>query len=120
MDIRIQSQGFTLTPTIGARVHEQLGKALDRYADKIVSVDAFLKDDAGSKGPDEKTALVRVQLRHRAPVMIETTTRDLYKAIDATARRSRRAVRRAVGRRERHLSGHSRRLRLFSTLAADS
>lgn len=120
MEIRIQSQGFTLTPTIGARVHEKLGDALERFADKIVSIDTYLKDVDGPNGTEGKTALVRVELRHRAPVMIETTTNDLDKAIAATARRSRRAVRRAIGRRERRLSGHSRRLRMFSALARQS
>ncbi len=119
MDIRIQSQGFTLTPTIGARVHEQIGKALDRYADKILSIDTILTDVKSADGADDKTAVVRVQLRHRAPVMIETTTRDLYKAIDATARRSRRAVRRAIGRKEHSLRGYSRRFRMFSAVTAD-
>ena len=119
MDIRIQSQGFTLTPTIGARVHEQLNDALERYADKIISIDTYLKDVDGPNGTDDKTALVRVQLRHRAPVMIETSTDNLDKAIDATARRSRRAVRRAIGRRQRRLRGHSRRLRMFSAVTAD-
>ena len=118
MDIRIESQGFTLTPTIGARVHEQLGNALERYADKIVSIDTILKDVEGPKGADDKTAVVRVQLRHRAPVMIETTTNDLDKAIDTTARRLRRAVRRAIGRRQRRLRGHSRRLRMFSAVTS--
>ena len=119
MDIRIQSQGFTLTPTIGARVHEQIGNALDRYADKIISIDAYLTDTNGTQGAEDKTASVRVQLRHRAPVMIETTTHNLDKAIDATARRSRRAVRRAIGRRQRRLRGHSRRLRMFSAATSE-
>ena len=100
MNVRIQTQGFTVTPPIGARVHERLGQALDRYADEIIDVDVFLKDVNGPKGGDDKQVTVRLHLRHLAPVTISTTHRDLYKAIDVSARRVRRTVRRTVQRKK--------------------
>lgn len=119
MNVRIQSQGFSLTPAIAAWAHEQVGKALDRFAEGIVSADVYLKDINGPKGGDDKQAIVRINLRHRAPVMVETTTGDLYAAITLTARRAQRAVRRALGRRHRLFRSHSRHLRRVQMVSAD-
>ena len=119
MNIRIQSQGFSLTPAIAAWAHEQLGKALDRFAEHVVSADIYLKDINGPKGGDDKQALVRIQLRYQAPVMAETTTGDLYAAISLTARRAQRAVRRALSRRQRLFRSDSRHLRRVQMVSAD-
>jgi len=119
MNIRIQSQGFSLTPAIAAWAHEQVGKALDRYADSVVSTDVYLKDVNGPKGGEDKQALVRIHLRYRAPVMVESTTGDLYAAISLTARRAQRAVRRALSRRQRLFRSDSRQLRRVQMVSAD-
>ena len=57
MNVKLQTQGFALTPGIGSRVHERVDKALDRYSEDIVSVDVFLKDVNGPKGGDELNLL---------------------------------------------------------------
>jgi len=101
MHVRIQTQGFALTPAIGARVHDQMQNTISRYSDEIIGVDVFLKDLNGPKGGHDKQAIVRLHLRHNAPVAVSTTYDDLYKAIDASARRARRTVRRSVKRRRR-------------------
>ena len=119
MNIRIQSQGFTLTPAIAAWAHEQVGKGLDRYSENVVSTDIYLKDINGPKGGDDKQALVKIHLRHRAPVMVETTTGDIYAAISVTARRAQRAVRRALRRRRRLFRADSRPLRRVQMVSAD-
>lgn len=98
MDVRIQTQGFSLTPPIGARVHKQLRQTLRRYADDIISVDVYLKDLNGPKGGEDMQAGIRLQLRYRAPITVLTTHSDLYKAIDLSARRARRTVRRSVSK----------------------
>lgn len=100
MNVRIQTQGFTVTPPIGARVHERFGHALDRYADELIDIDVFLKDVNGPKGGDDKQVTVRLRIRHLAPFTISTTHHDLYKAIDASARRARRMVRRTVQKKK--------------------
>jgi len=98
MKVRIQTQGFTLTPPIAARVHQQINGTLKRYADEIIAVDVFLKDLNGPKGGEDKQAGIRLQLRYLAPVTVISVHDDLYKAIDRSARRSRRAVRRSTTR----------------------
>ncbi len=100
MKVRIQSQGFELTPAISARVHKRLGGLLSRYGDEVISVDAYLKDLNGPKGGYDKQAIVRVHLRHLAPVSISTTHTDLYKAIDVSVKRMLRSVRRTVTRKK--------------------
>ncbi len=119
MDTRVQAVGFSLTPAIAAWAHEQVGRALDRFDEKITSVDVYLKDVNGPKGGHDKQALIRVQLRHRAPVMIETTHNDMYAAIDLSARRVKRAVRRTLGRKQQYFRGGSRRLRMIQALSGE-
>ena len=100
MNVRIQTQGFEVTPPIGARVHERFGQALDRYADELIDIDVFLKDVNGPKGGNDKQVIARLHIRHLAPVTISTTHSDLYQAIDVSARRARRTVRRAVQKKQ--------------------
>ena len=108
MQIRVETQGFTITPPIGARTHQQVGHALQRYAEHVMGVDVYLKDTNGPKGGEDKQVYVRVSLKHRAPVVITTTHGDLYRGIDLAAKRVRRAVRRSLGR-SRLLVRHARR-----------
>ena len=119
MDTRIQTQGFSLTPAIAAWAHEQIDRSLERFRDDITAVDVFLTDINGPKGGPDKQVLVRVLIKHRAPVMIETTDVDLYAAIDLSARRARRAVQRTLGRqrlRMRRRMRSSRQLRMAQAL----
>lgn len=99
MNVHIQTQGFSLTPAISARVRDRLHKTMERYVDDIMSIDVFLKDLNGPKGGEDKTAVIRVRIRHLAPIAVTTTRSDLYKAIDESARRARRSVRRIVRRK---------------------
>lgn len=98
MKVRIQSQGFALTPTISAHAHKRLDALLNRYDEEVISVDVYLKDLNGPKGGYDKQAIMRVQLRHLPPVSISTTRTDLYKSIDVSVRRLLRSVRRTVTR----------------------
>ena len=118
MNIRIQTQSFTLTPAIAARVHEKLSHAHERFAEDIVAVDVYLKDINGPKGGDDKQALVRVQLRGAATVLSETVHGDMYAAIDLSAKRSKRAVRRLLKKKQRVVRGDSRRVRYVQTMTA--
>lgn len=98
MRVRIQSQGFDLTPAIAARVNKKLERMLSRFGDELISIDVFLKDLNGPKGGYDKQAIVRVEMRHRAPISISSTKTDLYRAIDACTRRCMRSVRRTISR----------------------
>ena len=98
MNVKIQTQGFELTPAIAAQVHERVSETLRRYADEIIAVDVYLKDLNGPKGGEDKQAGIRVQLRYLAPITVTSVDDDLYKAIRRSAKRSRRAVRRSSGK----------------------
>jgi ribosome-associated translation inhibitor RaiA len=98
MNVTIQTQGFDITPPIGARVHRQVNKLLQTYAEDIVSVEVYLRDLNGPKGGPDKQVGIRIHVRHLPPQMVMTTEADLYKAIDRSAARAGRAVERAIGR----------------------
>jgi ribosome-associated translation inhibitor RaiA len=98
MNVKIQTQGFGLTPAIAAQVHKQVSGTLERYANDIIAVDVYLKDLNGPKGGEDKQAGIRVQLRHLAPITVISIDDDLYKAIGRSAKRTRRAVRRSASK----------------------
>ena len=99
MRVRIQAQGFDLTPAIAARINERVDRMLSRFAEELISVDVYLKDLNGPRGGHDKQVIIRTQVRHLSPVSVSTTHEDLYKAINVGARRCMRAVRRAIGRK---------------------
>ena len=119
MQIRIQTQGFDLTPAIAAWTHERVAGALERFAHEVSSVDVYLKDINGPRGGDDKLALVRVQSRAAAPVFVESTHSDLYAAIDRSSQRVKRSFRRMLKRRHRLALNGSRRLRRIDAIMAE-
>ena len=98
MTVRIHSQGFDLTPAIAARVNRRLDSMQSRFADDLMGIDVYLKDLNGPKGGYDKQAIIRVQLRHRAPLSISATEPDLYTAIDGCVRRCTRSIGRTLER----------------------
>ena len=96
MNIRINSQGFTLTTAIADNVYEKLAWAFRRFAEEIVAVDVYLKDVNGPRGGADKQASVRVQLRNRNTVFVDSVRDNLYAAIGDASRRTKRAVKRSI------------------------
>lgn len=96
IDLTVQVQGFPMTLAISAWTESTVEVALERYAAEIVSVDTYLRDLNGPKSGEDKSALIRVKLKGRPPVIVETTSDDLYTAIDRSARRIREAVKRSI------------------------
>lgn len=117
MNIRIQTQGFTLTPAIAAWTHDRLSRSLQRYSEDITSIDVYLKDINGPKGGQDKQALVRVQLRSGSPVFVETPHADMYAAIDLSSRRVQRTVRRLFKKKLRLARGDTRSVRYVEAMA---
>jgi len=111
VDPRIHVQGFPLTLAISAWAESSTEVALERYADELVAIDVYLKDINGPRGGEDKSALIRVQLKSRPPVVVESVSDDLYVAIDLSARRIRHAVGRALTRNRQLLRDRSRRHR---------
>ena len=101
MNISSRAQGFELSTAIDSILRDEIQSSLGRFADDIVSVDVFLKDTNGPRGGIDKQVLVRVQLRGRQQITLQTTREDLYAAIRVSSKRARRAVRRSLGKARR-------------------
>lgn len=100
----INAQGFAVTPAIRAHLNRRFESALERFNNRIIHLEVFLKDLNGAgKGGEDQSVLVSVSLRGHPRVITETVTDDLYLSISMAARRTRRAVHRALDRRD-HMS----------------
>jgi len=110
MKISAKAQGFELSSAMDAFVTEEIRLTLQRFSEEIVSVDVFMKDTNGPKGGVDKKALVRVQMRGRQQITLQTTRESLYAAVRISARRTKRAVRRNVRKARRFERVSLRRL----------
>ena len=98
----INAQGFTVTPAIRAHLNRRFESALERFNNRIIHLEVFMKDLNGAgKGGEDQSVLVSVSLRGHPKVITETVTDDLYRSISLAARRTRRAVHHALDRRDR-------------------
>lgn len=109
MHINIQTPGIDRSPIIEARIRDQISRALAHCKPMVTRADAFLKDVNGPRGGRDKLAMIRVCLQDHNPVVVESVHEDFYAAIDVSARRLRRAVKRKLGR-QRRLSRSAGRL----------
>ena len=103
MRVNTHTQGFDTTEAIDAFVQDEVNLAFDRFRDHVISVDVFLKDLNGPKGGIDKQSLIRIRLRNRQRVALETTGENLYGAIKSGIQKSKRAVRRNL-RKSRHIN----------------
>ncbi len=94
MNITVTAQGFELTSPIDEFVRRELDNALRRVNGDVVSIDVFLKDANGPKGGIDKQVVIRVRLRNRQLIAINTLHEDLYAAAKKGVQRTKRAVRR--------------------------
>jgi ribosome-associated translation inhibitor RaiA len=103
MAIIIRSQGFSVTEAIRAHLMRRFSVALHQFDAGAMRLSVYLKDlNGGDKGGMDKCVLVNIQIPSLEPITVETTSHDLYIAISLGARRTRRALQRAL-RRHRHL-----------------
>jgi ribosomal subunit interface protein len=111
MTMIVRSQNFPLTEAIHAHLERRFTAALNQFGDRVTRINIFLKDLNGAgKGGEDKCVLVNIQLPAQAPVIVETTSNDLYSAINIAARRSGRSVKRALRRQQRFAQCERRRL----------
>lgn len=101
MNITTSAQDFEMSSAIDQFVRDQLSSVLKRLSEDVVAVDVFLKDTNGPKGGVDKHALIRVQLRNRQVIALETKHDDLYAAIRIGSKRAKRAVRRQLRKSQR-------------------
>ena len=108
MNINTHAKDFELTRALDRAVRDRMRRALSRIDENVIAVDVYLKDTNGPKGGMDKHVLIRIFLRSRRTITVETRRDDLYAAIEVGAKRTKRAVRRHL-RRSRHVE--ARRLR---------
>ena len=101
MHITTTARDFEMSRSIDGFTREQLDAALRHFSDSIVSTDVFMKDANGPKGGIDKEIMIRVRLRNRQQIVLESTHEDLYAAIRNGAKRMKRAVRRNLRRSRR-------------------
>ncbi len=110
MNITSRAQGFELSSAIDTFVRDEVRSALERFTEEIVSVDVFMKDTNGPKGGVDKQVVMRVQLRGRQQITLQTTREDLYVAVRISIKRAKRAVRRNLRKARRFEKLSLRRL----------
>jgi len=108
MNIMTRAQDFKMSTSIDRFVREQLGTALHRFSEDILSVDVFMKDCNGPKGGVDKHALIRVRLRNRQVIALETAHENLYAAVKKGSKQTKRAVRRQLQKSRRIQKQHMR------------
>ena len=101
MIISTSSHNIRLSRELDEFVSSTLRSSLERLADDVVSVDVFLQDLNGPKGGIDKQAVIRIHLRGRREVAIETVHENLGAAIRVGAKRAKRAVRRSLRKARR-------------------
>ncbi len=110
MNITSRAQGFELSSAIDTFVRDEVRSALERFTEEIVSVDVFMKDTNGPKGGVDKQVVMRVQMRGRQQITLQTTREDLYVAVRISIKRAKRAVRRNLRKARRFEKLSLRRL----------
>ena len=101
MIISTSSHNIQLSRELDEFVSSTLQGSLERLADDVVSVDVFLKDLNGPKGGIDKQAVIRIHMRGRREIAIETAHENLAAAIRIGAKRAKRAVRRSLRKARR-------------------
>ena len=114
MNITSRAQGFELSSAIDTFVRDEVRSALERFTEEIVSVDVFMKDTNGPKGGIDKQVVMRVQMRGRQQITLQTTREDLYVAVRISIKRAKRAVRRNLRKARRFEKLSLRRLAVDS------
>lgn len=108
MNITVSSQDSEVTSAIDRFARAQVRAALQRFDDDILAVDVFMKDSNGPKGGVDKQVLIRVRLRYRQVIALETEHENLFAAIKKGAKRTQRAVRRQLRKSRRVLKQRMR------------
>ena len=101
MNITTRAQDFEMSTSIDQFVRDQLRTTLHRFSENILAVDVFMKDTNGPKGGVDKQALIRVRLRNRQVIALETAHENLYAAVKKGSRRTKRAVHRHLRKSHR-------------------
>ena len=94
MNITTTAQNFEGSVALNTFVRSRLRNALARIDEDIIAIDVFMKDLNGPKGGVDKHALIRVQMRNRQVITVESEHENLYAAVRSAVKRARQAIRR--------------------------
>lgn len=101
MIISTSSHNILLSRDLDTFVSDTVQGSLERLADDVLSVDVFLKDVNGPKGGIDKQVVMRVHLRNRKHLAVETSHESLRAAVRLGAKCAKRAVRRSLRKSRR-------------------
>ncbi|HET7754061.1 MAG TPA: ribosome-associated translation inhibitor RaiA [Anaeromyxobacteraceae bacterium] len=98
MNVQIRTRGIPITGGLRSHVERRASFALDRFAERVMSVTVRFADVNGPRGGVDKVCRVEVVLRGAGAVRASDTHADLYVAIDGAFHRVARGVTRALQR----------------------
>jgi putative sigma-54 modulation protein len=98
MNIKLQTQGFSLTNAIDRYARRRISFAIGNRFDQVRRVNVWLSDINGPRGGKDKRCLIQVGLAGGPDVVIDDTELDLYKAIDRASDRIRHTIARKLSR----------------------
>jgi hypothetical protein len=90
--------GEPRTSALATLARKAFGKKLGKFAGQITRVDVHLRKPSGPKGAPSYSCRAVVSVATREPVSVEHSERNARDAINATADRVERAIRRGLGR----------------------
>lgn len=98
MLIHVRGSKIELTQSLKRHVERAVHQALDRFENRIQSVEVKVADINGPRKGEDMQCRIVVALIRRSTVVVEHCDRDLYVAVDRAAGRTKRAVRRTINR----------------------
>ena len=101
MIISTSSHNILLSGDLDEYVAQTMHNSLDRLSEDILSIDVFMKDVNGPKGGIDKQVVIRIHLRNRRQLVVETLGDNLRSALRRGAKRAKRAVRRSLDKSRR-------------------
>jgi ribosomal subunit interface protein len=100
MQIRINSDHhISASPALAGRVQGQLRDALDRYSDRITTIEVHLNDlNSAKNGASDKRCLMEARIGGVGPVSVNHEAENLDFAIDRAMEKLERAIEHKLGK----------------------
>lgn len=118
MHIRLETQGFEPEAGLESSVRRRLENALQRLGASIMYVDVFIRGVNGPKGGPDMHVLLRLSLRGRGAIAVDSRRPDWRAALAVCSRKARRCVRRTLRKQRRLEKGRIREFHGRQTLDA--
>ncbi len=99
MKLQINYAEMESTPAIEQRITDKVDHALRHTGEHVTRVEVHVRDDnRGKGGPNDKRVTMEARIAGRQPLVVEDTGSDLYRVIDSSAEKLRRAVKNELER----------------------